>query len=114
MAPNPHLIQFLATEDLDDLLDVTEDLGALASEDENMMRTILLEWRDEQAVSNLLIHSSLIPADVRLSSLLRGLHEQEQAYFVLAAVVGVQSLERAELAAADRIALRDRLLEIVS
>src|SRR5262249_39189589 len=63
-----------------------------------------------QAVSNLLFHPDLIPEDVRLPALLRGLNEQREPYYALAAICGVGTLDRARWSAADRKRVRDGLL----
>lgn len=111
--PSAPLVRFLATEDLDDLLEARDDLGALSDDDLQVVRAVLAAWRDEQAVSNLLIHPELIPRDLRIATLTRGMNQREQVYYILAAVVGVGSLEGAELSAAEREALRDSLLELI-
>lgn len=110
MPVSPHFARFLATEDLDDLLDARSDLGPVTPDDEQVARTIMREWRNEQAVSNLLMHPGFIPDDIRMRSLIRGLDEREEAYYILAAVVGVQSIR---VSGEERLALRDRLLNIV-
>ena len=65
------------------------------SYDELMIRNILdNNWDTEpQMVSNLLHFPSIIPEDLRLSSLLRGLQETKILYYVLAASNGLCSLD---------------------
>jgi HEAT repeat protein len=113
LQPSPQLARFLATEDLDDLLDALDDLGPLSGDDEQVVRSLLSSWRDEQAISNLLVHPAVIPAKNRIAALTRGLDEREQPYYVLAAAVGVQGLDPSMLSDTDRAALRDRLLKII-
>lgn len=70
----------------------------LSSEyDDLMIRNILdNNWDTEpQMVSNLLHFPSVIPKDLRLKSLLRGLRETERPYYVLAASHGLSSLDMA-------------------
>ena len=114
MAASQNLAGFLRTEDLDDLLDALDDLGPLTPDDVQVVRAIIQEWRDEQAVSNLLIHSHLIPDDIRVASLVRGLDEEAQVYYILAAVVGIGGIDRTAISSADRTALRERLLGLIS
>jgi hypothetical protein len=99
---SPALEAFFAAEDLDDVLTARGSLAALTPEDEAAVRAVLNEWRNPQAVSNLLLHPALIPDDLRLSSLFRGLYEGPVAYYVLAAVVGLGGLDPAVLPDADR------------
>ena len=105
---------FLATQDLDDLLRITSRLGSLSDADASLIRSTLVEWRNDQGVANLLFHPHLIPADTRLKSILRGLDERDQRYYVLAAAVGLQSVEPATLTPDGVASIRERLLRIVA
>src|SRR5262245_55647916 len=93
---------FLAAEDLDEVLNARGKITALTPEDEAVVRAIISEWRNTQAISNLLFHPTLIPADIRLPTLFRGLYERQVVYYVLASIVGFQSLDLAGLADTDR------------
>jgi hypothetical protein len=108
---SPELEAFLAAEDLDEVLNARGKIAALAADDEATVRAVLAEWRNPQAVSNLLLHSTLIPEDIRLPTLFRGLYERRVVYYVLAAVVGLQSLDAAGIADGDRQRVLTDLLE---
>ena len=72
-----------------------------------------MRWQNAQAVSNLLIHPALIPEDIRLAALFRGLRERKVVCYVLSAVVGFQGVDPGELAATDRERVLAELLAIV-
>jgi len=91
------LASFLATEDLDDLLRAAMELDPPSDHELAVVRSTLHEWRNEQAVANLLFYPHFIPADLRLETVIHGLDEQRQRYYVLAAVVGLQDLDIAAL-----------------
>jgi hypothetical protein len=110
---NPHLEAFLGAEDLSEALMALRWIHAFDGKDAAAIRLILEQWRDAQAVSNLLFHPTLIPEDVRVTSLFRGLAERQRVYYVLAAVVGLQSINRAELSAVERIRVTEELLAII-
>jgi hypothetical protein len=110
---SPELEAFLAAEDLDELLNARGKIAALAPEDEAVVRAVISEWRNPQANSNLLFHPALIPADIRLPTLFRGLYERQVMYYALAAVVGLQSLDTAALGEADRQRVLSDLLAVM-
>ncbi len=89
-------------------------IPALVEEDETAVRSILKEWRDPQSVSNLLFHAALIPADIRLSTLFRGLGEREVVYYVLAAAVGFQDVDPSGLTDEDRDRVLTELLAVIT
>jgi HEAT repeat protein len=99
---SPELKAFLAAEDLDDLGDAHKQIKALTEEDKAAVRAALKRWQDPQAVSNLLFYPDLIPRDVRLASLLRGLGEQHVPYYTLAAVCGLGEIDADTWSAEDR------------
>lgn len=105
---------FLDAEDLDELLTARQSLNALNEEDIQTVRSVLQQWSNPQAVANLLFHPPLIPPDLRLASLLRGLAERQVVYFVLAAVVGLQSISSEELTELQRRRMIDDLLSLIS
>jgi len=74
---------------------------------------VLDKWEDEQAVYNLLIHSSLIPEEHLMAAVDRALFSREQNYFVLAALVGLQGTDPAEIPDPFHTKWRARLLELV-
>ena len=108
------LEEFLDAKDLDDLLRAASELRELGNDDVQAIRTILDSWSDSQAVANLLIHPRFIPAHIRVTSLLKGLNDQDEPYFQLAATVGLQSVDPRELSPVEVTAFRDRLLEMVA
>ncbi len=100
MKLNPPMETFLFSKDLDELLESRQAIKALDQDDEAVVRAVLKEWSNPQSVSNLLFHPSLIPADIRVASLFRGLAERGVMYYVLASIVGfggmVPELSKAE------------------
>jgi hypothetical protein len=104
---------FLAAEDLDDVGDARAKLKTVNADDTAAIRSVLAKWENAQAVSNLLIHSDLIPEDIRLSSLFRGLVEKRVAYYCLAAVVGLQEIKAEKLPEKDRQRIATALLEVI-
>lgn len=82
-------------EDLDYARRLVKSLDSSCEYDELMIRNILNNnWDTEpQMVSNLLHFPNVIPKDIRLQSLVRGLKEIEKSYYVLAASHGLSSLD---------------------
>lgn len=101
-AMSPELMAFLTAEDLDDVGDARNKIKELTADDRADVHSILAQWQDAQAVSNLLLHPDLIPEDVRLASLFRGLAEKRVAYYNLAAVVGFQEIKSENLSNEER------------
>lgn len=89
--------QLLMEEDLDYARRLVKSLNSSNKYDEVMIRNILNNnWDTEpQMVSNLLHFPSVIPNDLRLPSLLRGLQETKRSYYILAASHGLSSLDLA-------------------
>jgi hypothetical protein len=110
---SPELQEFLTAADLDDALRARERIAILSAQDEVVVRSALQRWQDPQAVSNLLVHASLIPQDLLVASLFRGLAERRIVFHVLAAVVGLQSIDPASLTDADRQRIRDALFQLI-
>jgi hypothetical protein len=104
---------FLAAEDLDDVDSAKPDSRALTAEDTATIRSTLQRWRDAQAVSNLLLYPDLIPADLRVTSLFRGLAERRVPYFAVAAIVGFEKIDKGTLSAAERERVVSHLLAIL-
>jgi hypothetical protein len=111
---SPRLEAFLAAEDLDQLLDAKQDLGSLNAEDTAAVRAILQRWRVPQAVSNLLFHPDLIPEEIRLDTLFRGLAESQVGYYILAAVVGFQGIDPNQISEEERNRVATALWEIIA
>jgi len=88
-----NLKEFLESEDLDDAVHLSQNV-LLSEENQKAIRNVIQDyWYSKpQAVSNLLQNAWIIPEDIRLETLYKGLKEDKQRYFVLAAAVGTQSL----------------------
>jgi len=112
-AMSSELKAFLVAEDLDDAQDARHKIKSVTATDAAAIRTILKQWSDAQAVSNLLIHADLIPEDVRLASLYRGLAERRVDYYVVAAIVGLGEVDGVKVPAQDRKRLANMLLTII-
>lgn len=110
---SPELRAFLTTEDLDDVGDALGKLKTLGADDTSAIRSVLAKWENAQAVSNLLIHSDLMPEDIRLASLFRGLAEKRAAYYGLAAVVGFQKIKPEKLPEKERQRVAAELLAVI-
>ena len=110
---SPELKAFLTAEDLDELLSARRMITALDDEDAAVVRLTLQQWDNPQAVANLLFNPNIIPEDLRLASLFRGVGERQVVYYVLAAVVGFQSIDPAELVAEERGRVVAELLAIL-
>jgi hypothetical protein len=110
---SPELGAFLAAEDLDEVLNARQKISDLDTDDAAVIRSVLDQWQNPQAVSNLLLHPTVIPLDIRLTSLFRGVGERRVAYYVLAAVVGFQSIDPAKMIAADRTRAVEELLAVI-
>src|SRR5687768_13183400 len=91
------LDEFLKAVDLDHLLKVRHGLGQVSSEESERISLIVSEWRDGQAISNLLFYPRLIPATQRWEALDRALDENGHGYYIIAALVGLQSVEPASV-----------------
>ncbi len=103
---------FLETEDLDDLLKSRSKIRHLDKHDIKKIRSVLEKWDSPQAVSNLLFHPSLIPEDIRFRSLLRGLKERENLYYLLASTVGLQGMEE-EFSEEEKNTIKEHLIAVL-
>ena len=113
-AISPKLKAFLAAQDLDDVGDAREEIKTpLAAEDAAAVRSVIKQWDNPQAVSNLLNHASLIPEDVRLVSLFRGLAERKVPYYNLAAILGIQDIDVDKLSKKDRKRVAQELMAAI-
>lgn len=111
---SPELRTFLAAEDLDELLDARSNIATLSAEDSEVVRDVIAQWQQPQAVSNLLIHPNLLPEDVRLTCLFRGLAEHRVPYYVLAAIVGFQSIEPNRLTTDENAKIATALWDVIA
>lgn len=103
--------RFLASTDLDDLAAAYDELAARPDGSGRATATIEA-WSDVQAVSNLLMHPSLLPDALRTTAVLRAL--REDGYVRLAATVGAGELSAGELSDEDRRELLGALLDVVA
>jgi tetratricopeptide (TPR) repeat protein len=110
---SPELKAFLVAEDLDDIGDARQKIKSVMPTDAAAIRAVLKQWSNAQAVSNLLIHADLIPEDIRLASLFRGLAERRVDYYVVAALVGLSEVDSDKLPEQDRKRLANMLLTII-
>jgi hypothetical protein len=104
---------FLAVDELDDMPDARDKIGWLSAADKATIRAILVEWQDQQAISNLLIESDLIPEDVRFAALSHGLTEQSVPYYVVSAISGLGKIDANKLSAEQRQEFREKLVAII-
>ena len=100
---------FLRADDLDALLRARQDI-ALTPEESALVVSVIHDWSDRQAVSNLLLHSDLIPATLRFEALDRALNSHDVPYFVLAATVGLQDVPLGDVPSDKRAAWVQALL----
>lgn len=107
--------QFLRSTDLDELLEVRQqflddELDPAATAE---VLAVLDDWTDQQAVSNLLMHPQLIPAEQRNAQVQRGLDDVENPYVRLAAVVGIGELDLSQITDIERQRFVTTLLELI-
>lgn len=108
---SPALQAVLAAVDLDVLADRVESLGAPDDTDASVVRHVVAQWSDQQALANLLLHPAVLPHDVRVPALLRGL--MTGGYLTLAAAVGAGRLPARAVDARQRVQLVQALLDTV-
>jgi hypothetical protein len=108
--------EYLHTTDLDELLARHQELGLgpLPPADQALVQAVLDEWTDLQAVSNLLMHPSLIGAATRNAEVQRGLDDVENPYLRLAAVVGIGELDLGQITDIERNRFVHTLLDLIS
>jgi hypothetical protein len=107
------LQRFLTAEDLDEISEARDEVKPVTAQDQAAIRRILKDWRNGQPVANLLCFSDLIPEDIRLATLRRGLAEREVPYFVVAAIYGLSSVDSNKLTSEDRKQITSELLRII-
>jgi hypothetical protein len=110
---SPELKEVLEAEDLDGLLEARSKFRQLDEKDIKRVCSILQKWTCPQAVSNLLFHPFLIPADIRASCLLKGLRDKKNPYYTLASVVGLQGIDPTCFSEDERKVIRDSLISII-
>lgn len=107
----PDLERFLAASDLAELVAAREAIDAIDEGDAARLHAIVAQWRDEQAVANLLMFPELLPEDDRTPALAEGLSGAHGDYAVLAAAVGLCAWTAAD---DDAPAIAERLLTLVT
>lgn len=104
----------LVARDLDELRDAVEQVAGdgLTAQDEASITAVLAAWTDVQAVANVLMYPTLMPAASRRDWLMRGL-SADDGYLRLAAAVGVGQLPAAQWSEQDVEMLVTALLRLV-
>jgi HEAT repeat protein len=110
---SPELRAVLSAEDLDDLGDARRAIKEPGADDRSAIHAILENWEDPQAVANLLLHPTLIPQEMRLATLFRGLREQRVPYYVLAAVCGLADIKAETLSTDNRARVVAELTAVI-
>jgi hypothetical protein len=103
------LERFLAAQDLDELGAARDEIKVITRADAGVLAEIVSVGTDEQAMSNFLMYPEVIPAHLRIPTVLAALQRPPADYRLLAAVVG---LGRLELDVADQKSVAQRLLEL--
>ena len=109
----PQLATFLEIAELDDLLLARESIASLSKVDNEAIITILKEWKDKQAIANLLQHPDLIPEPLRFGTLLKALQAEQVQYYPVAATVGLQGLESDVFSVKEQSSLAKELLVLL-
>ena len=109
----PGLKNFLTATDLDYLSSARAEISEMNADDIIEIMNILKQWSDVQKISNLLMHSDLIPAKDRLNYVLKGLNEKKNKYLVLAASIGLYQIDIEVLNETEQSNIVERLIEIV-
>jgi hypothetical protein len=123
--PAPAVMErFLAASDLDELaaaydelpeLDQASDIDIDIDIDiEAIVGAVLTSWVPSQALANLLMYPQVIAPPWRLSAIERALTDSTNTYLRLAAVVGMQQLDSAELPDQVRHRLTQALLDLIA
>lgn len=104
----------LLARDLDELRDAVEEVAGdgLTPQDEASITAVLAAWTDVQAVANVLMYPTLMPAESRRDWLMRGL-SADDAYLRLAAAVGVGQLPASQWSEDDVEMLVPALMRLV-
>jgi hypothetical protein len=108
------LREFLAIADLDELLAASRRLDDLSQGEQEVVRSVLRSWDNPQAVPNLLFHPTLIPEDIRVDAILRGLTERVEPWCVMAAVVGLQRIAAEDVPEEESSLILEHLIHIMA
>jgi hypothetical protein len=105
-----NLERFLAAEDLDELLIAREQIVEINRTDAVTLADLVTATAaDDQAIANLLMYPEVIPAHLRVPTVIAALQCPSSDYRLLAAIVG---LGRLELDEANQELVAERLLEL--
>jgi hypothetical protein len=107
---SPQLRTLLTATDLDNLSSARDNISDLNYEDTEELIRILQKWTDTQAIANILMYPDLIPEDVRLDYVLKGLHENKVTYFALAAIVGLSVIDIGTLTRDEQVKIVDKVI----
>jgi len=113
----PHhspLIRFLRVSDYDALELVFVEISESDHSEIRFIEQILNDWKEEQAIANLLFYPSLIPESIRFDIITKALSCDDAPYYVLAAVVGLQSLKTNQWTEEQRNQIGQRLISITA
>ncbi|WP_141211752.1 hypothetical protein [Pseudanabaena sp. SR411] len=109
---NINLKTFLETRELDNLGEARANISAIDQDDQAEIIRVLREWKDIQAIANLLMYPDLISENERIDYVLAGLRETNFTYLVLASVVGLGQLNIEALPAQLITQLIDQLIAV--
>ena len=109
--PSKDLNKFLKAKDFDNLLRLNSTIKD--ENDTQIIKKILKDWKEKQAISNLLFHPRIIPDDIRKETIIRDLNEQKITYFNLAAIVGLQDFERLTDIEDEINNIKDKLFQFI-
>ncbi|MEM8933247.1 MAG: hypothetical protein AAGE94_18810 [Acidobacteriota bacterium] len=112
MTATQRIERFLRASDPDTAAEACCGVSALDSEARATVGRVLDDWEDPQAIANLLMCPSMVPAERRVDTFLRGLGTSEPRYWVLAAAVGLRRLDSDTLTDDERRRLADRLVAV--
>jgi hypothetical protein len=116
-ADPPLLDQFLAATDLDELASVYDTWRRATGPQPDVEATIaaqLTSWSQSQGLANLLMYPLVIAPEWRLAALERALGDADNSYLRLAAIVGLDHLDPAELPDQIRHRLAQQLLDLIA
>ena len=108
------LIRYLRVTDYEALELVYAEIKSPDHSELQFIEHIISEWKEEQAIANLLFYPELIPEPLRFDAILRALESDDAPYYVLAAVVGLQTIDHNDWTSAQRKAIGERLISITS
>ncbi len=111
-SPHSPLIRYLRVTDYDALELVFAEISTLDQSENRFIEQLLVDWKEEQAIANLLFFPSLIPNSIRFDTISKALASDNAPYYVLAAAVGLQSLKVSDWTDEQRDSIGERLILI--